>query len=153
MIQRIQTLYLLAISISMGLLLFSPVAQVVVPNDMTYNFYTYGVIDITGQDPEPIYYWALLVLNLITILLPLVTIFLYKKRFLQIRLCIVEIILLLGCCGMMVYLIRHFSQELEANILYKTGLIIPIICVIFTYMAMKGIWRDIRLVKSYDRIR
>lgn len=97
------------------------------------------------------YYWALFILSLFTILLPLITIFLYKKRFLQVRLCIVEIVLLIGSGILMWYHIRQFGAD--ATVLYKFSFILPVVCIIFTYMAIRGIVKDIKLLKSYDRIR
>lgn len=154
MIQRIQTVYLLVIAILMIVLLFVPIAQVVVLGDGSYNFYTYGVVQIGDETTVSIvYYWALLTLSVCTIVLPLLTVFLYKKRFVQIRLCIVEIILLIGSLILMWYHIHQFGNKLNADVLYKFGFILPVMCIILTYMAIQGILKDIKLLKSYDRIR
>lgn len=153
MIQRIQTLYLLIVALVMTMPLFVPIAQVVVPNDASYNFFTYGVVLIGEQSALQAHYWALLILNIFTIGLPLVTIFLYKKRFLQLRLCIVEIILLVGSTVLMWYHIHQFQNKIDADILYKLSFIFPLICVVLTYLGMRGIFKDIKLLKSLDRIR
>ena len=99
------------------------------------------------------HYWALLIMNIFTIGIPLVNVFLFKKRFLQLRLCIVEIILLIGAIILMWYHINQFANKMNAEILYKFSLILPVICIIFTYLAIKGILKDIKLLKSFDRIR
>ena len=153
MIQRIQTVYLLIIAIIMAIPLFAPIAQVLVPNDASYNFFTYGVVMIGQQTVLQANYWALLILNIFMIGLPFVTIFLYKKRFLQIRLCIAEIILLLGSMILMWYHINQFQSNIDADIIYKISFILPLVCVILAYMAMRGIFKDIKLLKSLDRIR
>ena len=128
MIQRIQTIYLLVVAIIMTIPLYVPIAQLLIPNDASYNFFTYGVV-------------------------PLVNVFLFKKRFLQLRLCIVEIILLIGAIILMWYHINQFADKMNAEILYKFSLILPVICIIFTYLAIRGILKDIKLLKSFDRIR
>lgn len=153
MIQRIQTVYLLIVAIVMTIPLFVPIAQVLIPNDANYNFYTYGVVLIGDNTVLQAHYWALFVLNIFMIGLPLVTIFLFKKRFLQIRLCIMEIILLGGSVILMWYHIRQFQNTIDADIIYKFGFILPVVCIVVTYMAMRGIFKDIRLLKSLDRIR
>ena len=148
MIQRIQTVYLLIIAIVMAIPLFAPIAQGLVPNDASYNFFTYGVVMIGQQTVLQANYWALLILNIFMIGLPFVTIFLYKKRFLQIRLCIAEIILLLGSMILMWYHINQFQSKIDAE-----SFILPLVCVVLAYMAMRGIFKDIKLLKSLDRIR
>ena len=44
MIQRIQTIYLLVVAIIMTIPLYVPIAQLFIPNDASYNFFTYGVV-------------------------------------------------------------------------------------------------------------
>ena len=146
MIQRIQTIYLLVVAIIMTIPLYVPIAQLLIPNDASYNFFTYGVVLIGENSVLQAHYWALLIMNIFTIGIPLVNVFLFKKRFLQLRLCIVEIILLIGAIILMWY-------HMNAEILYKFSLILPVICIIFTYLAIKGILKDIKLLKSFDRIR
>ena len=147
MIQRIQTIYLLVVAIIMTIPLYVPIAQLLIPNDASYNFFTYGVVLIGENSVLQAHYWALLIMNIFTIGVPLVNVFLFKKRFLQLRLCIVEIILLMW------YHINQFADKMNAEILYKFSLILPVICIIFTYMAIRGILKDIKLLKSFDRIR
>ena len=141
MIQRIQTIYLLVVAIIMTIPLYVPIAQLLIPNDASYNFFTYGVVLIGENSVLQAHYWALLIMNM------------FKKRFLQLRLCIVEIILLIGAIILMWYHINQFADKMNAEILYKFSLILPVICIIFTYMAIRGILKDIKLLKSFDRIR
>ena len=132
MIQRIQTIYLLVVAIIMTIPLYVPIVQ---------------------NSVLQAHYWALLIMNIFTIGIPLVNVFLFKKRFLQLRLCIVEIILLIGAIILMWYHINQFADKMNAEILYKFSLILPVICIIFTYLAIRGILKDIKLLKSFDRIR
>ena len=151
MIQRIQTIYLLVVAIIMTIPLYVPIAQLLIPNDASYNFFTYGVVLIGENSVLQAHYWAFM--NIFTIGVPLVNVFLFKKRFLQLRLCIVEIILLIGAIILMWYHINQFADKMNAEILYKFSLILPVICIIFTYLAIRGILKDIKLLKSFDRIR
>ena len=153
MIQRIQTVYLLIIALVMAIPLFVPIAQILIPSDASYNFFTYGVVLIGQQSVLQAHYWALFILNIFMIGLPIVTVFLYKKRFLQLRLCIAEIILLVGSMILMWYHINQFQSNINADIIYKISFILPLVSVVLAYLAMRGIFKDIKLLKSLDRIR
>ena len=153
MIQRIQTIYLLVVAIIMTIPLYVPIAQLLIPNDASYNFFTYGVVLIGENSVLQAHYWALLIMNIFTIGDSLGERVPIQKRFLQLRLCIVEIILLIGAIILMWYHINQFANKMNAEILYKFSLILPVICIIFTYLAIKGILKDIKLLKSFDRIR
>lgn len=153
MIQRIQSLYLFFTVIVTGLLFFMPVARLSVPNELTYDFYTTKVIQ-SGEVPVFITYnWMSLILNACITLLPLVTIFLYKKRFLQLRLCVANVILMLGMIVLMWVQLHRLTGELNADQQLCIGFCFPLIGIILTWLALRGIIKDIALLKSYDRIR
>ena len=90
-------------------------------------------------------------------LLPLVNIFLYRKRTLQIRLCIVEIVLLLGVQIFVVYYIYHATSafgELESSSAsYTLADVIPLVSIVLMWLASRGIMKDEYIVRSLDRIR
>lgn len=67
MIQRIQTIYLLVVAIIMTIPLYVPIAQLLIPNDASYNFFTYGVVLIGENSVLQAHYWALLIMNIFTI--------------------------------------------------------------------------------------
>ncbi len=156
MIQRKQTLYLLAAAVLMALTLFMPLA--------TYfgqggEFVLKGlaVTDIT--DPAapvatavPVVYMT--VLLGLAALLPLVVIFLYKKRFLQVRLCFTETVLLLGAQGFIAYYVYNLYKSFEVTS-WKFGIasIFPLLALVFIVLAIRAIVRDHNLIKSLDRIR
>jgi hypothetical protein len=83
-------------------------------------------------------------------LLALVTIFLYKDRKLQTRLSFVA--LLLSCINLVLYFveIRKFVPG-EGN--YDLTAVIAIIIPVLIVLAIRGIYRDQKLVKSLDRLR
>ena len=90
-------------------------------------------------------------------LLPLITIFLYRRRMLQIRLCCVEMVLLLGCVvmeGAYYYLGRRVVSDLAFHTQgFKPAIALPIVCLLFAYLAAKAIFRDELLIRESDRIR
>jgi hypothetical protein len=97
----------------------------------------------------------LLVVMLIgTGLLALVTIFLYKNRKLQFRLCILGVILSIGIIALEYFFVESFKKEnLIVSGTYQLGALLPIVMVVLFIFASRGIYRDERLVKSVDRLR
>ena len=130
MIQRIQTLYLLLVVVLTGLALWLPLA------DFTVGA---GVVLVAAC------------------LVPLVTIFLFKRRLVQIRLCAVELVLLIGAGAMMgiyFYLCnRYFADSEFYSHTLKISLVFPLVCLVFDLLALRAIFRDEKLVRSLDRIR
>ena len=101
--------------------------------------------------------FTLTAFNLATVL-PFVTIFLFKNRMLQVRLCAVEIVVLLGC---LVFEAIYFWLS-GANALDGMGLahrqfgwaaIMPLLALGLTALAARATFKDEMLVRSLDRIR
>ena len=93
MIQRIQTLYLLIIAALMAVTLFSGLAWFA-GDAGEFGLYAFGLKTAEGELVQSTVYMG--VLLALACALPLVTIFLFRRRLLQIRLCVVEMVLLLG---------------------------------------------------------
>lgn len=116
-----------------------------------------GVIDTT--DPAlpvatsvPVVY--LTILLALATLLPLVIIFLFKKRFLQVRLCFTEVVLLLGAQGFIAYYIYNMYKSFDvASWKFGVPSVFPILALIFVVLAIRAIIHDHNLIKSLDRIR
>ncbi|MDE6862637.1 MAG: DUF4293 domain-containing protein, partial [Alistipes sp.] len=91
MIQRIQTLYLLAAAAFMIVALCSPLAVF----NVGAEEFTLSAFALSGAAESHNTLWLGILLAAAT-LLPPVTIFLFKRRQLQIRLCAAELVLLVG---------------------------------------------------------
>ncbi|WP_251623744.1 DUF4293 domain-containing protein [Odoribacter lunatus] len=153
MIQRIQSVYLFLTVVFTALLFFMPVAYLTIPEAPTYEFYTTQVIQSGTPKVFIACNWMSMVLNIVITLLSAVIIFLYKKRFLQLRLCVVNIILLIGLLILMWLQIARLTDELHAVRQWGFSFGFPLIGVILNWLAIRGIIKDIALLKSYDRIR
>ena len=153
MIQRIQTVYLLLTVILTTLLFFMPVASLTIPDEFAYHFYTTKVTQAGEPEIFIAYNWMSMILNILTTSLSIIIIFLYKKRFLQLRLCVVNIILLIGMAVLMWSQVDNMTSELHADHQWEFSLCFPLIGIILNWLALRGIVRDIALLKSYDRIR
>ena len=155
MIQRIQTLYLLLATAMMSLTLFLPLATIVYGgNELILKAFTIGNIEgVNGI--LPVYLGAFLA---ITTILLLAIIFIYKKRMVQIRLCVSAIVLLLGSAAIIAlycYRLCSLLAELNYDIIFTLGFasLMPIVAIIPVALAIRGIARDEALVRSLDRIR
>lgn len=152
MIQRIQTLYLLAVAALMAAAVFTPLAYFAAGVE-EYKLFAFALKSATAEY-STIYMGVIVAL---AAFVPLVNIFLYKNRLLQIRLCAVELVLLVGSAVFMAlyYFLsnRMFSQlEFSAHGMH-IAIIFPIIAIILDYLALRAIFKDEMLVKSLDRIR
>ncbi len=153
MLQRIQTVYLLLVSILMLSLLFLPLS-VLQSGDHFFSFDVFGLNTLQGEK-ELIYpTWGLLVLDAVVLAIALITIFLFKKRMLQIRLTIFNTILLFGFYGLFAYLIYGFKGEFgELNYALKYAASFPAVSIVLNYLAIRNIGADEALVRSLNRLR
>ena len=154
MIQRIQTLYLLIIAALMAVTLFSGLAWFA-GDAGEFGLYAFGLKTAEGELVQSTVYMG--VLLALACALPLVTIFLFKRRLVQIRLCAVELVLLVGAGAMMgiyFYLCnRYFADSEFYSHTLKISLVFPLVCLVFDLLALRAIFRDEKLVRSLDRIR
>lgn len=150
MIQRIQTLYLLAVAALGITLLFMPVVQLVSPQEAA-ELQVYELSAMGGAPLQGL--WGLTLTTALIPLLALVDIFLYKKRILQARLNIFTVMLCLGYYGVLaIYIwLAKVSLGVEWHIIPWAS--IPLICMILTLMATRAILKDEALVRAADRIR
>ncbi len=155
MIQRIQTVYLLLAALLTGSLFFLTLAEMA--GDQTlYQLWWRGVYQLeAGSQPQMVLpAWAISILTTLTTLVPLVTLFLYKKRIFQIRLCALNLGLLAGLSGLIFYMAKATAKELgAADVSFNWPLVLPLIALILTIMAIKAIGKDEALVRSLDRLR
>ena len=143
MIQRIQTIYLLlaaASSLSLLALPFASSSENISASalfaDSTYNL----------QDNI-----ALLVLFALGGALALIAIFLFKNRKLQIKIGQSVILLLAIGVGVTAYL--WFSDGTMDKATLGLGMFAPLSGFIFTFLAIRAIRKDEKLVRSADRLR
>lgn len=166
MIQRIQTLYLLAI-VALGItLFFLPVIQFSTPDDASvqrlFELRPTGLTEIaaeyttTAEELTPVTLqgtWGLLVTTLLIPVLALVIIFLYKKRLVQARLSIFLALLCVGYYAILFVYVWFGKHNVAPDWDILFGACIPLICLVLTLMSVRRILRDEALVRSMDRLR
>lgn len=131
MLQRIQTLFLLASTTLLSVLFFAVMAKSPAET-VKYN-------DI----------FALLFFNVITSLISFISIFLYRKRMIQIRFSIFNMIILVAYQSWIVYL---FLNRPEGTA-FSTTAVFPAVAAILTWLAFRYIARDEAMVRSVNRLR
>lgn len=153
MIQRIQSLYLLLSTICSVYCLSNGIGHFYNEEgerlaDM-YNLWLTSVADGTHN----FYPFALFVLLLITATLSLLSIFLFTRRALQMRVTSFCMILLVGwyiTYGVFAYLL---CGNMEAQFRPHWVVVLPAVSLILQYLAFRGIMKDEMLVRSLDRLR
>ena len=150
MIQRIQTLYLLAV-VALGIaLIWLPVVQLVTPEDAA-ELQVYELSALGGAPIQGV--WGLLVTTILIPLLALIDIFLYRKRILQARLNIFTVMLCLGYYGVLAIYIWQAKLALEVDWHILPWASFPLVCFVLTLLATRRILKDEALVRAADRIR
>ena len=142
MIQRIQSIYMLAAVVLTGVLpWFVPLATETETGQWNLSYL------LQAGSPYAFIAYALLLATL----LGLINIFLYKNRKLQLKINAFNIILLIALSGAIIYILflsgeKTFSEK-------GIGVVFPVLSILFLILANRGIGKDENLVKSLDRIR
>ncbi len=149
MIQRKQSLYLfIAALLNAGVLLFDQ-----------YRYTTQSLVNgVTVSTPMHVRvsdHYPSLLITLVMTLLPLITIFMFSNRKRQIGMSAVSMIATLSFIAMSLTRITHLDKMTPppTNGSYWIGSVLPAVSVILLILALIGIRRDEKLVKSVDRLR
>jgi hypothetical protein len=155
MIQRIQSLYLLLTSVISIIFLKGVYLTFFDISGSHFDLTIAGLHKIAenGTEEKIADAWILAITALIIPAISLITVFIYKRRDLQ--LILVRILLLVvltfitASLGYTLYIISRF----DANFGSWYKLLVPVFQFALVILAFRGIKRDDDLVKSYDRLR
>lgn len=165
MIQRIQTIYLLLVVGICVAMFFAPIYNGTGPQidplkgPQTIEFKQNEVnANITVVDRSPGSVGRLTVvlntLDIVIIALTIVAIGLFTSRHAQLRLTRYLILFSLIYVGVLIYTVKQASGLINStNDHYGIGMSIPFISPILLFLASLGIAKDIKIVKSADRLR
>jgi hypothetical protein len=151
MIQRIQTLFLLAVAILSGLLLTGDLISLNTEGGTVFSLGFRGLTENGGEVIQRI--WPLAVILALVPVLALVAIFFYKKRSLQMRLTMLVLLLSLGTIILGAFYILTFDRKIDVTVVWKIKAVFPLICSILAWLANRAILKDEIRVRSYDRLR
>ena len=148
MLQRSQSLFLLAVFLLSLTLLTGPFARIQTEaGDLLLKHSGYFSEQGDRLDAAT---WPLSVLFSVVTLLSFLNIFFYRNRIRQIRICVFLMLVFLGVEGIMFYYAWIIDQ---LGFIPLWRFVVPPINIILAYLAMRRIRRDELLVKAYDRIR
>ena len=147
MIQRKQTLFLLAVAI-IGILMFF--ISFIAFNRGTEPYTMNLAEGISSAVVSSNVYYPFII-NTIVVILTTVVIFLYKNRVLQYKLSNLLVLFNVFITGLF-FLLSYINVPVE-NISYKIGAFLPLISAVFAFLAGHFIKKDEQLVRSADRIR
>lgn len=162
MIQRRQTIFMLLSAIISALLFIMPLASFNADGNIM-QFTIFGIRNpIETLSLTTTYTWPLVILTFLMTIVPFVTIFLYKKRELQVRLCQLNMLSTLIFIGLVfLYYESDILKVIAAvegdtyqlDVAYFIGMAFPLINLVLEIFAIRGIKKDIELLKSVDRLR
>jgi len=136
----------------MAILFFYPFAEISAGQEILLFKYNGFFRLVDGIEEQVVSTISTTVILSVILLLNIVTILLYKKRKLQMRFTVYNLLLMIGTVGSLYYLMMS-SFEQTPSIEYKITLIFPLIAAVFNYMAFRNIRKDELLVRAVDRIR
>lgn len=155
MIQRIQSIWLFFATACIFSLFLFPYLQVLNPDGSASLIKVMGVYqNIAGQHVQTQAFLGLTIASVVLALIPFITIFLYKDRKKQLILCYLAIALVIAFSFWLIQTAKGVlgAVELRAEN-YGIGTLLPSIAILFLILAIRGIKKDERLIKSADRLR
>ena len=153
-LQRWQTVLLFVAAAVMACFTFIPIANVVT-DDYTFSlkglgFYEQG-IPTDGETPMVIHTWYFFMLNITTIVLLLVDIFLFRNLRLQQRVCTVCTLFIIAS-GTVGGLLGFCAIE-GGHVWWNTTILCPFIALFSSIFAYYRMAQDYSLLKAADRLR
>ena len=160
MLQRVQTIYMLASVIAILTMHFFWLASFAIP-EATFELNSLGLVCQTKGFETDRMVWELFIVLLLMVALPLINIFLYKNRKLQLRVLIYTIILNVLYYGLFFWECYRLKGEVAAlsqggvvDVHYNIMmLVMPAVSIFALIMAARGVIFDIALIKSLERLR
>lgn len=160
MIQRVQTVYMLASVIAILTMHFFWLASFAIP-EATFELNSLGLVCSTKGFETDRMVWELFIVLLLMVALPLINIFLYKNRKLQLRVLIYTIVLNVLYYGLFFWEcyrlkgeVAALSQDGVVDVHYNIMmLVMPAVSIFALIMAARGVIYDIALLKSLERLR
>lgn len=155
MLQRFQTLYLLAIVVLSSITLFLPAADLLNKADglvFLVNFKGIYLVQPTGNIFQSSV-WGLTAIAAFVPIISLITIFLYNNRKLQIRLSFFNMVLMAGYYVLLFIYLWFACQNLHTEWNLRSVTAFPLVNMILNFLAIRAIVKDEALVKSLNRLR
>lgn len=151
MIQRIQSLFLLAVAVLSGLMMAGDLIILDNGTGTLFSVSFAGLSEVGGKLLQRL--WPLTVIIALVPVMALAAIFLYKKRSLQMRVTMLILLLSVGTIVLGAFYVFMFDRKIEVSLIWKAKALFPLVSAILAGLAYRKILQDDLLVKSYDRLR
>lgn len=154
-IQRWQSVLLLITAIVMACFTFCSLGQVQL-EDYSLNFTTLG-FSIEGESTEGgasgyvLYSWPMFIVSLLSAILPLINIFLYKNLSLQKMICLIEVLFILAVVG--IGCIYGYNSFAPHYVSWSSLIVAPLLAFLADVYAYNRIESDRRKLRDADRLR
>ncbi|MFI5162824.1 MAG: DUF4293 domain-containing protein [Sphingobacteriales bacterium] len=155
MLQRIQSVYFLLAGLVIFALFLFPLVHNVTFAGVPSSIWVTGIFMERNLTPMQVQSFPLLTDGTILVgLLPLIPIFLFKNRKLQVGLGYVYMLLVIGYSYWQVQTIKSLADISVFKFSnFGIGIFIAPISIVLTLLAIKAVQRDEKLIKSADRLR
>jgi len=153
MIQRIQTLYLLA---ALGLVLcsfFLPIADLNGQDGTVFSLSLQGFNNPFSGNISGFSFRASQIVSVLLFVSLIITVLLYRKRLVQLKLCYLNIFLSVFLEALFIFLLIYSKNAQNFIVSYKVTVIFPLFIAVMVYLANRSIKKDEDLVRSLDRLR
>ncbi|MDU0369951.1 DUF4293 domain-containing protein [Hymenobacter endophyticus] len=159
MIQRIQSVFLLLLALGMLSLLFlplwsktDPASQQTVVLTATHLGYEHADAGMSVPTANP---WPIAALAVASAAVALLEIFQFRNRFNQLKLGMLNILLITATIGAAFYYSGIGERMLNIKIpgTFEAGFYIATLCLLLNLLASRFIRQDEKLVRSADRLR
>ena len=155
MIQRIQSIWLFLAALVLVLMLFLPIASKEVAGTES-AVYSSGLFQIIAGKAGSLFkiqsFLPLLITNIAIAIICFINIFNFRKRSFQKRFAIISIILI----GSFAFWCSIYAKKLPGGIEganFGVGAYLPALAILFIVLAIFGINKDERLIRSAERLR
>jgi hypothetical protein len=156
MIQRIQSIYLLLVTVLMSFMVFMPFAELILRDGQLMAFHSYAINKyLTGEQSE-IVLRTIPVIALIFLIgtISFANIFVFNRRIIQMRLCLLNLLLTAILLLIMIYYYVRIKNSLPVEShSFRIAGVFPAMSFILSFLAYRGIHDDEMLVRSYDHLR
>ncbi|MGY2130829.1 DUF4293 domain-containing protein [Hymenobacter sp. HD11105] len=158
MIQRIQSVFLLLLALAMLSVLVLPIWSKTDPlsgQELVLSAYKLAFTNPQPGSPAPSPTYPIAILALISAAVAVFEIFQFKNRFRQLKLGLLNFLLIVATIGAGFYYSGVGEQLLNIKVPgeFEAGFYLPTLALLLNVLANRFIRRDEQLVRSMDRLR
>lgn len=155
MIQRVQSLYLILVLLLSLLCFFGSILHFTDESGNAVKLMVNGSLTArNGQAAgQVVNIWPITAILIMISLLSLIAIFLFKNRKIQLIMAVCVILISGGLIIALTWYGFYVTDNFKIKLSPGIQMAVPFLIILFSVLAYRGILKDDRLVKSYDRLR